>query len=252
MPTLSHTFTIDNPSVSLTAGEKLIFKFQCVNTDTNDFTASLNDQARLRIASLAASTGYSSVSATPSVGFFHSASMADTGSNTTDIVFSTALSGFWESGYIFVPNPLTGSINTLYNGTVNYGDVDYSFGSNPPCYDIALVYLNDGTYIESRIIREFLSGSYLHLTLETPLSSLLRSALADQTYTRFLFLSRRSDETNVITSFTKRDGKTSYGLLIPQDISSNVLNNIDSITREIKQKLVNDQSVISDISGGGF
>jgi hypothetical protein len=251
MATLSHTFIINNSAVNLTAGEKLIFKLQCVSTNTNNFTASLNDQASLRVASLAASTGYSSVTATPSVGFFHSASMANS-SNTTDIVFSTALSGFWENGYIFVPNPLTGSTNSLYNGTINYGDVDYSFGSNPPCYDIVLVYLDDGTYIESRIVREYLNGSYLHLTLETPLSSLLRSALANQTYTRFLFLSRRSDETNVITSFTKRDGKTSYGLLIPQDISSNVLNNIDSITREIKQKLVNDQSVISDISGGGF
>ena len=46
MPTtLSHTFTINEPVVNLTAGEKLIFKLQLISTDTNDFTASLNDQA---------------------------------------------------------------------------------------------------------------------------------------------------------------------------------------------------------------
>lgn len=252
MPTtLSHTFTINESAANLTAGEKLIFKLQCVSTDTNDFTASLNNQASLKIASLAASTGYSPVSATPSFGFFHSASMAAS-SNTNDIVFSAALSGFWENGYVFVPNPLTGSTNTLYNGIVNYGDVDYPFASNPPTHDIALVYLNDGTYIESRVVKENLSGSYLRLTLDKPLSSTLKSALADQTYTRFLFLSKREDETNVHLSFTKRDGKTSYGFLIPEDINKSVLDNIDTITKEAKQKLLNDQSVISDISGGTF
>ena len=76
MPTLSHTFIINESAANLTAGEKLIFKLQCISTDTNNFTASLNDQASLKVASLAASTGYSSVSASSSVGFFHSASMA--------------------------------------------------------------------------------------------------------------------------------------------------------------------------------
>ena len=83
-------------------------------------------------------------------------------------------------------------------------------------------------------------------------SSTLKSALAEQTYTRFLFLSKREDETNVHLSFTKRDGKTSYGFLIPEDINKSVLDNIDTITKEAKQKLLNDQSVISDINGGTF
>ena len=48
MPTtLSHTFTINEPVVNLTAGEKLIFKLQCISTKTNNFTAYLNDQSRL-------------------------------------------------------------------------------------------------------------------------------------------------------------------------------------------------------------
>jgi hypothetical protein len=241
--TLSHTFTINNPAVSLIAGEKLIFKLQCVSTDTNNFTASLNDQASLRVSSLAAATGYSSVSL--SSGFFDSASMANTGSNTTDIVFSAALSGFWDNNYIFVPNPITGSFNSLYSGSVAYGDVDYNFAPNPPCYDIVLVYLEDNTYIEARVLREFFSGSYLHLTLDTTLSSTLRASLANKTYTRFLFLSRREDETNVITTFTKRDGATSYGFLIPQDLSKSVLDNIDVITKEVKQKLLNDQQAVT-------
>ena len=250
--TTNNNFTINIPSVALNAGEKLIFKFGVTNISPNsDFTASINEGS-LKVSSLAASTGYSVVTQTSGTGFFHSASMADTTNNTTDIVLSSALSGFWNNNYIFVPNPLTGSISTLYDGAVKYGDVDYPFASNPPTHDIVLVYLNDGTYIESRVVKENLSGSYLRLTLDKPLSSTLKSALAEQTYTRFLFLSKREDETNVHLSFTKRDGKTSYGFLIPEDINKSVLDNIDTITKEAKQKLLNDQSVISDISGGGF
>ena len=250
--TTNNNFTINIPSVALNAGEKLIFKFGVTNIlpDSN-FTASINEGS-LKVSSLAASTGYSVVTQTSGTGFFHSASMADTTNNTTDIVLSSALSGFWNNNYIFVPNPLTGSISTLYDGDIKYGDVDYPFAPFYPYYDIALVYLNDGTFIESRISKEFKSGSFLHLTLETSLTNPLRSALADQTYTRFLLLSRRPDETNVITTFTKREGKTSYGFLIPENISDNVLLNINTITKEVKQKLINDQSVISDISGGGF
>ena len=243
MSLLNHTFVANIPSVNLTAGEALVFKFQNSAYSALTFTAYLDDQADLKVSSLAASTGYSSISS--SAEFFHSASMANTGSNTTDIVFSAALSGFWDNSYIFVPNPITGSFNSLYSGSVAYGDVDYNFSPNPPCYDIVLVYLEDNTYIEARVLKEFLSGSYLHLTLDTPLSSTLRAALANKTYTRFLFLSRRTDETNVITTFTKRDGTTSYGFLIPQDLSKSVLNNIDVITKEVKQKLLNDQQAVT-------
>jgi hypothetical protein len=41
-----------------------------------------------------------------------------TGSNTTDIVFSQALSGFWDNNYIFVPNPVTSSNATPYTNTL--------------------------------------------------------------------------------------------------------------------------------------
>jgi hypothetical protein len=114
---------------------------------------------------------------------------------------------------------------------------------------IAIIYLNDGTYVEIRILREFFSGSFLHLAVDTPLSISLRNALANQTYQRFLLLSRIKDETNVILNFTKRGGKTSNGILIPGDISQNVLNNIDTITKEIKQKVLSDTSIVSGSFG---
>jgi hypothetical protein len=238
------TFNINVPSVSLTQGEELIFKLQ-LNSITaglnGNFTASLGE-GNLKINSLSTTTGYASTTST----FFDSASIA-AGSNSNEIILSAGVSSFYGGGYISAPNPLTGSISTLYD---LYGDIDYPFILKP--FDMILVYLSDNTYIESSITDVYLSNSKLHLVLSTDLSATLKSNLANQTYTRFLLLSKQPDETNAILSFTKREGKTSYGFLIPSDISSTILNNIDTITKEVKQKLLNDQPIINDINGGTF
>jgi len=251
--TLSYTFNLNVPTTNLTVGEKIVFKlYNSSPPSSANFSASLDTNANLLIQSLAASTGYSTVTTgSASInagGFFDSASMA-AGSNTTDIVFSQALSGFWDNNYIFVPNPVTSSnatpyTNTLYSSSIaNYGDVDYPFTPTTPCYDIVLVYLNDGTYIESRVINTYKdSNGLLHLTLDINLTSTLRLNLINRTYQQFLLLSRRADETSTILNFTKRDGKTSYGFLIPEDINQDVLNNIDTITKETKQKLLNEST----------
>ena len=239
--TTNTTFNINIPSTSLNVGEKLIFKFQMEGNSTGSFTASLGT-GTLKVSSLAASLGYAS---TP-YSYFSSASIA-TGSNSSEIIFSPGVSGFHGGDYLFVPNPLSGSISTLYD---EYGDVDYNFVINP--FDIILIYLSDNTFVEARVLNVYSQTGLLHVGLDIELSATLKSELANQTYTRFLVLSRRQDETNVILSFTKRDGKTSYGFLIPENISPAVLANIDTITKEVKQKLLNDQPAIDNINGGSF
>jgi len=239
--TTTTTFNINIPSTSLNVGEKLIFKFQMEGNSTGSFTASLGT-GTLKVSSLAASLGYAS---TP-YSYFSSASIA-TGSNSSEIIFSPGVSGFHGGDYLFVPNPLSGSISTLYD---EYGDVDYNFVINP--FDIILIYLSDNTFVEARVLNVYSQTGLLHVGLDIELSATLKSELANQTYTRFLVLSRRKDETNLILSFTKRDGKTSYGFLIPENISPAVLANIDTITKEVKQKLLNDQPAIDNINGGSF
>lgn len=235
------TFNINVPSTSLNVGDKLIFKFQMNGNTVNNFTASIA-VGNLKVNSLAASAGSTS---TPLQYFSGSGTIS-----ANEIVMSTGVSGFYGGQYTFVPNPTVGPQNSLYAGTVNYGDVDYPFLIQP--FDVALIYLSDGTYIETRILKADTSSGKLVLTLDTSLSNTIRQELQYKTYTRFLILSRRQDETNVILSFTKRDGKTSYGFLISEDISSDVLSNIDTITKEVKQKLLNDQTAIDTINGGTF
>jgi hypothetical protein len=232
MSTLNYTFNINQQSVPLESGEKLIFKLILNSTSTNNFTASIG-QGNLYVASNAVATGY----ATTNCPYLSSASIA-TGSNNNEIVFSSGVSSYHDNGYTFIPNPLSGSISSsLYP---IYGDVDYPFIIKP--YDILLIYLSDGTYIESRVLKVYKdSSNLLRLTLDTILSSFIKEDLVSGKFRRLLLLTRVEDESNAYVVYQKRPGQTSYGFIIPQNLSSDILDNIDVITKEVKQKLLADQ-----------
>jgi hypothetical protein len=236
--TINRGYSGNNNYSNFTEDDKISFKLRLVNSTNSNITASLatDNNGFVSIGSLALSTGYSDITC-PYIST----------ATTSSISFTTALSSFYGNDYYFSPNPTTGSISSLYD---EYGDVDYAF--NPKPYDILVLYLSDGSILEYNVLSINLIGGRLFLNLDAQLSNLAITNLTTSSYRRFLLLSRIKDETNVILNFTKRDGKTSYGFLIADNISSDVLNNIDTITREVKQKLLSDQSVISDINGGTF
>jgi len=242
MATYNHTFEINKTAEPLILGDKLTFRLILSGSSTSNFTASIG-QGNLTVGSIAASTGY----ATTTCPYLNSAYIT-TGSNNNEIVFSSGISSFYGGGYIFTPNPLSGSISSLYD---TYGDVDYPFEAK--LYDIVLLYLSDGTYIEYRVIDVYKdTNNLLRITLDQNLSQAIKDELSNNTFRRFLLLSRREDESNAYIIYQKRPGKTSYGFIIPNNLAPDVLANIDTITKEVKQKLINEQSVIDNISGGGF
>lgn len=239
MPYTTETknFSIDIPSINLNEGQKVVFKFRLTGSSTNDFTSSISNDS-LTINSLSVSTGYS----TTSCPYFNSASISSSvaAGDKNTITFNRGISNFYNRNYIFTPNPLSGSQNSLYN---LYGDVDYPFTTKP--YDIIITYLSDNTYVESRILSSSYSGSLLQLKIDTPLSNLYISNLESGSFQKFLILTRQQDETSAYLTFKKREGSTSYGFIIPQNIAPDVLANIDTITKEVKLKIMSDQSAVT-------
>lgn len=225
--------------VSLTNGNRLSFQLRLLNISNNNYTASLNTGS-LSVGSLSLSTGYSEITCP----------FVTSGSTTNSLTFTSEVSSFYNRNYLFVPNPLTGSKSSLYDKT--YGDVDYTF--DPKENDMVILYLSDNSILEYVINEVSVSPTtgQLSLFFNEELSTTAINNLRDGTYKRFLLLSRRKDETNVILNFIKREGKSSNGFLIPENISQTVLNNIDVITKEVKQKILGDQPIINDIQGGTF
>jgi hypothetical protein len=218
---------------SLTSTNKLSFKLKHVNTSVGlgSTTISLS-QGFMSVGSLSVSTGYSLINCS----YVYTAS-------ASSITFTNQLSSFYGENYTFVPNPTSGSTNALYDV---YGDVDYSFVPKP--YDVLILYLSDNTVVEYTILDVYKDANErLVFNISPQLSSTAISNL-NTTYTttkRFLVLSRREDETSTFLTFRKREGSTSYGFVIPQNIAADVLANIDTITKEVKQKLLSDQSQVT-------
>lgn len=241
MATLTDIFSI-NTNINLQPGEKLVFKLQNESNTTNNFTASLA-AGNITIQTVASLTGY----ATTVLPFLSGSGTI----GTNQIVLSAGITEFYGGTYTYLPNPSGGTESSLYASGVDYGDVDNIFTINP--FDILLLYLSNNTYIEAKILQVNTNGGYIILTLDTELTTNAINDLTNKSYKRLLILSRQPDETNVILNFSKKDGKTSYGFLIPENLEKDMLVNIDTITREVKQKLINDQTIVDNITatGGG-
>jgi cold shock CspA family protein len=226
---------------SLFEGDNLVFKLVLINTTTSDFTASMS-QGNITVSSLVPSIGY----ALASCPFLETSSI-----NNNELILGNGISNFHDNGYIFSPNPLIGDPSTLYP---TYGDVDYPFIIKP--YDLILLYLNDGTYLEYTIINLNQNNGNLILTLNALLSENTKTQINDGDYKNFLILTKIKDETNAHVIYNKRPGKTSYGFIIPDNLSPDVLSKIDTITKEVKLKLINEQTVevnsIGTVGGGEF
>ena len=227
--------------VNVAQGDIISLELSQSGLTTANYTASLS-AGSLSISSLSTATGYTSTTCP----YFNSGSMSASIANGANnvIIFSRGLSDFHGGGYTFNPNPLTGSQNSLYN---TYGDVDYDFNINPQ--DIIITFLSSSTYAEATVtnVTSIISSSIdlVQIELDSQMSEQQRNQLMSGSYQRFLVLKRVEDETNAYLTFPKRDGKTSYGFVLPENLSSDVLNNIDTITKEVKQKLLADQQGIT-------
>jgi len=242
----SKTFSVNIPSINLNQGNNIKFRLVLDTPAINTFTASLSPGS-VTISSLAPSTGYSSIFSP----FINSTATAATDST---IIFTPQISNFYGSTYQFEPNPADSNItpSSLYPV---YGDVDYPFLLK--LFDIFIVYLSDGTYIEYRIIDASIVSDQLQITLNKPISNLLKTDITTNAFKKMLFLTRVEDETNIILEFKKKNGKTSYGFVIPENIDPSVLKNIDIIAKEVQSKLLSNQPIvqvnsIDTINGGDF
>lgn len=224
-------------------GDQVSFQLIQNSFSTNNFTASLLPTGPSLPNPTTGYYGlYNSLQANQSAGnpyaITSSAGQFISGSiNSNTLVFNASLSGFLN--YLYLPS--TGS-NALYS---TYGIADYTF--SPKAGDEIIIYYGGGTqYFESPISNVYTSGSganqQLFIQTNATLPSLLQiSSYINSTITQLILLTQQQDETNLILTFNKRPGNTSYGFVIPSNINPTVLANIDTITSQVKQKLLINQ-----------
>jgi hypothetical protein len=215
-------------------------------TISNNFTASLSPTI-FKVTALANTAGNYPYVQTDFIDIF------DSSPSSSQLLLSSGVTSFYSPNYIFLPTYVSASYtytSSLYN---QYGDVDYPFQFSE--YDMFVAYDYDNNYYEFRIIDTQIvpepgtGKPALLITFDGDLSGALRDDLtgiddSGRTYpgsTKFLFLKRLKDETNTYLTFKKRPGLTSYGFLLPNNLAPDIIKNIDTITKEVKTKLLADQ-----------
>ena len=221
--------------VNLTEDDKYEIRIKQKNLSAINYTARFNTRGFLRIASVSNQINQLPNATTGSTGFIDSVQFTS-GSVTSSITLNTQLTSF--SGYNFVPAPPTGSGLAQHSLYPTYGDVDYKFELG--YYDMIVHHNNSGQVSEYRILNTRIVNNKLVLDIFPAFdNSIKANDFEDPTkYTKILFLKRLRDETNTIINFIKRDGKTSYGFIIPDNLHPDVFANIDTITREVKSKMI--------------
>jgi hypothetical protein len=147
---------------------------------------------------------------------------------------SNDLSNYY--GFNFLP--FSGSVNGVNSLYKKYGEVTKKF-------DISigdLVVLKSGRVSqEYEILRKsttsYLGQTVVSLEVAPDISSTFFpvSTAVDE----ILFLTRERNEANVTLNFVKKDGQTSYGIVIPDNIAPDILANIDNIQQSITGKILN-------------
>ena len=172
--------------------------------------------------------------ATASSGQFISSSI-NVG-NLGEIVFSNELSSYY--GYSFVPYFKSGSTtysSSLYN---QYGDINTTF--DPKQYDKLILQDVNGVTQDLNIYTASLSGSQLVVyTVPTISPNWVGSASLIE---NFLLLRRYNDEQNVILTFNKPVGQTSYGFLLSETVSPEVTANINTLQAAVQSQLLSTQT----------
>jgi hypothetical protein len=211
-------------------GDQIYFQLRQFALSTNNFTASLTRTGEGTVFSglrnSLASSGINPFATSSAAQFIQTTNGVDT------LILNQSLSGFTD--YLYLPTTSSVSLHG------RYGNTDYTF--SPKVGDTLLVYYNNNIQYQELNINNisFDNSSRLNLRVTPNLVSnlALTGSYTNTTVSTLLLLSKLPDETNINLSFDKEDGTTSYGFVIPDNLSPDVLKNIDTITRQVKSKIL--------------
>lgn len=233
---LSLSYT--TPVVNLAPGDKVEFRLTQAYLTTGNFTASIVDGASntylVTTPAAVGTGGYPFTIITGSGTPIYS--ISDVTETTSIISLNSQVSSFLQ--YQFVPYFISGSTivsSSLYD---SYGDVNYPF--NPQFGDAIVMSDFSGITQELQVVSASLQSGRLNITV-TP-QVLDNWMLNSNLVYKFLLLKRYSDEQNAILTFNKPPGATSYGFLIPDTISNQVIENINSLQAAVQSQILNTQS----------
>ena len=230
------TLNLTTDPTSYDPGDVVTFELTQVMTASNaNFTASISEASILSVAQSSIQGNYPYVTASDGA---YIKSFANSGSY--GIITLTGSFGPFYGGYQQVPYFVSGGVtysSSLYN---KYGDVNTLFAPQP--FDKVILIDANGVVQNLEVYSSSLSGSQNCVEIVTVPNVLTSWVTKPKLVETFLLLRRYQDEQNVILSFNKPPGATSYGFIIPETISPTVINNINTLQASVQAQLLSTQA----------
>jgi hypothetical protein len=241
---LTTTLTFNSSvEINTATADKITFQLEeILNGTSNNYTASVN-AGSLTVAESSAAQGVYPYATTASSAYIIDFNN-DIEGNLGQITMSADLSNFYQN-YQQVPYFTSGSSpvviysSSLYN---RYGDINVPFDPQP--YDKIILQDRNGAIQDLDIYTASFSGGQVRIqTYPRILNTWVSDTALVQ---KFLLLRRYEDEQNVIVTFNKPNGQTSYGFILPNTINPIVPANINTLQANVQAQLLSTQTATSN------
>lgn len=220
------------PDELLDANEPVVFKFTQDAMSSANYTASITSDSTLTAGTIVLGAGGYASATTGSGPFLASLANLDN-SNYATITLNSSL-GQYAVGYQYVPYFVSASVTYSSSLYSKYGDVNVSF--QPQTGDKIILIDGGGTAQDLDVY------SYSNNTF-TVVGDILQNWVNNPTLvTTFLLLRKFNDEQNVILTYNKPKGATSYGFLLPDTVNPEVVDNINTLQANVQAQLLSTQA----------
>jgi hypothetical protein len=142
-----------------------------------------------------------------------------------------------ETSTTFLPEPSSSLYPLL-------GDVNYTTEIEPG--DLIIFYYNGAQVgmgsaflypITRRVVNTRSNGEEIAIEIYPNMPEYINTDNINN-YEKIAFVKKQPDESSVILQGKKRNGKTSFGFLIPQDVNPYILNNINTLQASIQSQIL--------------
>ena len=229
--TATKTISYTTPVESIGTNEPVVFKLTQGGMSSANYTASLVPGGTLTVGTIALGAGGYAFATTSSGYFIQDLENLD--SNYATITLSSNLAQYGV-GYQFIPYFVSASVTYSSSLYSKYGDVNTPF---EPQYGDKIIMIDNGGIAQDLDVYSF-SGNTI-----TVVGDILNNWVSNPALVKtFLLLRKYNDEQNVILTYIKPNGATSYGFLLPNTVSPEVVDNINKLQANVQAQLLSTQA----------
>ena len=234
------SFDVASGQTSVSPSDIVTFQLHKDTVSTTNYTASLTQGSLTAAVTSVGQGGYpwatASIALNPN-GWFIDSVTDDTDMQST-IVFTSDLTQFYQ--YQQVPAFVSASITYTSSLYTEYGDINSLL--DPQYGDKLIIKDYVGITQDLTVVNSSVSGSKLRVSVVPQLVENWKNN--PKLIYKLLMLKRYKDEQNIILTFNKNPGATSYGFVIPDTISPQVTDNINTLQANVQSQLLSNQSTL--------